>query len=236
MLQRPLHTVPRPLWLMLGLALLLQVLWQAEHGSAAPRAAALPAPPPLAALQLASLGEPQAASRLTMLYLQGFDEQPGLSLTWRELDYGRVAAWLERALALDPRSQYPLLAASQVYGAVNEPQRVRMMLDLVARHFAEDPNRRWPWLAHAALVARHRLHDPALARRYAKLLRLQATGPQVPPWARELEVFILEDLQEAQAAEVLIGALLQDGQIADPHELAFLAQRLETLRAHAVSP
>jgi hypothetical protein len=226
-----LPAVPPALRWLLALALLLQIAWQAGHRAPPPQAEDLPPPPALATLQLASLGEPLALSRLTMLYVQGFDEQAGLSIAWRQMDYGRIRAWLARALELDPRSQYPLLAASEVYGAVNDPARVRLMLDFVYARFADDPNRRWPWLAHAALVAKHRLHDLPLARQYARALRLQATGPEVPPWARELEAFILEDMNEREAARVLIGGLIKSGQITDPHELAFLARRLDALAA-----
>ena len=231
MRQRPFSAVPRAVLALLAVALAAQIAWQASRPAPQLQARALPPAPSLATLQLASLGEPVALSRLTMLYVQGFDEQAGLAIAWRDLDYGRIAQWLQRVLELDPRSQYPLLAASEVYGAVGDPARVRLMLDFVYVHFAEDPNRRWPWLAHAALVARHRLHDLPLARRYAQAIRLQATGPQVPAWARELEVFVLEDMQEIDSARALIGALLESGQITDPHELQFLSQRLDQLAA-----
>jgi len=226
---KPVGAVPRAVLALLALTLVLQILWQA--GAAPPRARArdLPPAPSLAALRLAALGEPVALSKLTMLYVQGFDEQAGVSVAWRDLDYAKVARWLQRVLELDPRGQYPLLAASQVYGAVADPARARVMLDFVHARFAEDPNRRWPWLAHAALVARHRLHDLPLARRYAQAIRLQATGPHVPAWAREMEVFILEDMNERDSARALIGGLLRDGLITDPHELKFLSDRLDQL-------
>jgi hypothetical protein len=226
---KPVGAVPRAVLALLALTLALQMLWQAA--AAPPRAQArdLPPAPALAALRLAALGEPVALSKLTMLYVQGFDEQAGLSIAWRDLDYGKVALWLQRVLELDPRGQYPLLAASEVYGAVADPARARVMLEFVYARFTEDPNRRWPWLAHAALVARHRLHDLPLARRYAQAIRLHATGPQVPAWAREMEVFILEDMNELDSARALIGGLLRDGLITDPHELQFLSDRLDQL-------
>ena len=46
--------------------------------------------------------------------------------------------------------------------------------------FFRDPDRRWPWLAHAALVAKHRLADLPLARRYASAVQRYARGPDVP--------------------------------------------------------
>jgi hypothetical protein len=226
---------PRRVLLALLLALAAQLAWQA--GQPAPRAHAqdLPPPPSTAALQLAALGDPVALSRVTMLYVQGFDEQAGISIAWRELDYGRVVGWLQRVLDLDPRSQYPLLAASTVYGAVSDPARARQMLDFVYARFAEDPDRRWPWLAQAALAARHRLHDLPLARRYAAAIRQQATGPGVPPWARELEIFMAEDMDELDAARALAGALLRSGRITDPHELQFLAERLQQLEQRSAN-
>ncbi|WP_229263134.1 hypothetical protein [Duganella dendranthematis] len=218
----------RVLWAVL-FALTLQILWQASRPPVRARARDLPPAPSLATLQLAALGDPVALSKATMLYVQGFDEQAGVSIAWRNLDYVKVALWLQRVLDLDPRSQYPLLAASEVYGAVSDPARARLMLDFVYARFTEDPNRRWPWLAHAALVAKHRLHDLPLARRYAAAIRMQATGPNVPAWARELEIFIAEDMNELDAARALIGGLLQSGQITDPNELKFLAARLDQL-------
>ena len=228
---RPLSHVPPGVMLALAAALLAQLWWHALQARPEAQLRPLAPAPSLTALRLASMGEPVALSKALMLYLQSQDDQDGKSIGWRELDYDRVRDWLARALALDPRSQYPLLAASEVYGAVGDPARVRTMLDFVYQRFGEDPNRRWPWLAHAALVARHRLHDLPLARRYAQAIRIHATGAGVPPWARELEAFMLEDMDELDSAQALIGALLHSGQVGDPRELAFLERRLATLKA-----
>ncbi|HEX8405181.1 MAG TPA: hypothetical protein VF670_11230 [Duganella sp.] len=226
---KPLKAVPAAVIALLVLALLAQILWRQGQPPARARARDLPAAPSLAALRLAALGEPVALAKATMLYVQGFDEPAGASIAWRDLDYATVATWLQRVLELDPRGQYPLLAASQVYGAVSDPARARLMLEFVYARFDEDPDRRWPWLAQAALVAKHQLRDLPLARRYARAIRLRATGPQVPAWARELEVFILEDMNELDGARALIGGLLRDGRITDPNELQFLTRRLQRL-------
>lgn len=227
--RRPPGRMPRWLTPLLLLAVLLQGLWQSVQPAPRAQAAALQPAPPLALLQLASLGEPVALAKALMLYVQSHDEQAAVSIAFGALDYPRVLSWLQASLALDPRSQYPLLAASQVYAAVSDPVRARLMLDFVYDHYRADPQRRWPWLAHAALVARHQLHDMALARRYAEALRTQAGAAQLPAWARELEIFIAADMDQAESARTLIGALIASGQIRDPHELAFLAQRLEQL-------
>jgi hypothetical protein len=198
---------------------LLNSAWLPAPGA---RVEAVPAAPSSAWLRAASLGESEVAARVLMLHVQTFDE----GRRWDELDYTALAAWLDRALDLDPRGQAPLLAAADVYGAVHDPARVRIMLDWIARRFDEDPGRRWPALAHAALLARHRLHDAALAQRYAQALRLRATGPGVPPWVRDLEP-LLAQASERDAARAIAGGLIASGQVRDAAQLQWLERRLQ---------
>lgn len=231
--ERPLSAVPAPLWLLLGAALAGQLAWQAARHPAAANAADLPQAPSVAALRLASFGEPQALARLAMLYLQSFDLRAGNTLPYRELDYAKLEHWLASILALDPRSSYPLFSAARVYAEVDDPQRCRLMLEFIYREFLRDPNARWQWLAHAALLAKHRLHDLPLARRYAAAVQRDTTDPRVPLWARQMEIFILEDMNELEAAKIMIGGLLESGAVRDPDEARFLAQHLRELEARA---
>jgi len=188
-----------------------------------------------AALRAASLGEPAAASRLAMLYVQAFDLGAGNALPYRRLDYARLRGWLRAALDTDPRSDYPLFAAARIYAEVDDPARCRVMLDFVHEAFLEDPDRRWPWLAQAALVAKHRLRDLPLARRYAADLQRLASDPSMPLWARQMEVFIAEDMNELEAARIMLGGLLESGKLDDPDERRFLKQRLEELERRIAS-
>src|SRR5204862_1743132 len=110
-----------------------------------------------------------------------------------------------------------------------DPAKMRAMLDFVFREFAGDPNRRWPALAHAALLAKHRLHDLPLARRYAATLQRLTTDESVPLWARQMEVFILEDMNELEAARIVLGGLLASGRLRDEDERRFLEARLREL-------
>jgi hypothetical protein len=191
----------------------------------------LPPPPRPEALRLASFGESEAAARLAMLYLQAFDYGGANRVPYQKLDYERLIGWLESILALDPRSDYPLFSAARIYAEIPDPARSRRVLEFVYRAFFDDPNRRWPWLAHAALVAKHRLGDLPLALRYAQAVERYTTDPNVPLWAKQMEIFILEDMNELQAARIMIAGLLQSGRIRDPAELRFLRQRLEELEA-----
>lgn len=229
--ERPLQAVPGWLWLGLAAALAAQVAWQAARAPAPPAAADLPPAPRAGALRLASFGEPEALARVAMLNLQSFDLGGANALPYRRLDYARLVQWLGAILALDPRSEYPLFSAARVYAEVDDAARSRIMLEFIYHEFFADPNRRWPWLAHAALLAKHRLGDLPLARRYAAAIDRFTTDPGVPLWARQMEIFILEDMDELEAARVMLGGLLESGAVHDPAEARFLRQRLEALEA-----
>lgn len=227
--ERPISAVPKPALLLLALALAAQALWHFSHPLPAARADNLPPPPPLSSLELAGFGEPIALAKALMLYLQAFDNQAGIGIPYRYLDYDRLQKWLALVLQLDPPGQYPLFAASRVYGEVRDPAKQRAMFDFVYRQFFLDPNRRWKWLANAAVMSKHRLHDLPRARLYAQAIRLYATGKEVPNWAKQMEIFILEDMNEYDSARILLGGLLRSGQITDPHELRFLEERLDKI-------
>jgi hypothetical protein len=173
------------------------------------------------ALRLASFGEREAAARIAMLYVQSFAKP----------DYPRLVEWLRVILQLDPRSAYPLFSAARVYAETQDAARSRLALEFVYQEFLRDPERRWPWLAHAALLAKHQLKDLALARRYAAAVDRHTTAPDVPLWARQMEIFILEDMNELEAAKIMLGGLLESGAVRDPAEARFLAERLKALEA-----
>jgi len=231
--ERSLAAVPRWLWALLAAALAAQLGWQALQRPGAPAAVDLPPAPAPAALRLASLGEPAAAARVFMLYLQAFDLGGGNALPYRDLDYGRLIGWLRAVLALDPRSEYPLFSAARLYAEVPDAAKSRRMLEFIHEEFLKDPNRRWQWLAHAAFVAKHRLKDLELARRYAAAIDRHTTSSGVPLWAKQMQIFILEDMNELEAAKIMLGGLLASGAIRDPAEARFLRQRLEELERRA---
>lgn len=229
MSERRLSVVPGAVIALLVFAFLAQVAWHGARADLKAVAQALPPPPSASALRLASFGDPIVFAKTLMLWLQAHDNQPGISIPFRALDYGRVQSWLHRILTLDPKGQYPLLAASRVYGAVSDDGRKRMMLDFVYRRFLEDPDGRWRWLAHAAIVAKHQLKDSQLALKYARAITDRARGDQVPAWARDMTVVVLEDMGELDDAKFLIGGLIHSGRVTDPHEIRFLERKLEEL-------
>ena len=195
--QRPWTSVPRPLCWLLAACLLLQLGWRLAQQHTPAQARPLPAAPPASVARLVSLGEPLAMSKAMLLYLQSFEDQPGVILPWRELDYDRLAGWLETAQTLDPRSRYALVPPAKCTD-VADPQRARRMLAFVAASFAADPRSAARHGAGGA-GAKHQLHDLPLALSYARALRQLTTGSHVPPWVREMEAFLLEDMDQLDA-------------------------------------
>jgi len=233
--ERALGVVPPWLWVALALALAAQVTLQALRPAPAATADDLPPPPTGAALRAATMGEPAAGARLAMLYVQAFDLGAGNALPYRRLDYGRLRGWLRAILTTDPKSAYPLFAASRIYAEVDDPAKMRQMLDFVHEAFLEDPNRRWQWLAQASYLAKHRLRDLRLALGYAADLERLTTDPGIPLWAKQMQIFIAEDMNELEAARIMLGGLLESGKLEDPGERRFLQERLEELERRTAS-
>ena len=225
------RNAPRPLLALFIALLAAQIGLRAHQPLPTATAQSLDTPPPGDLLRGASLGEPTPLAGLLALRLQAFDNQPGVSIPFTALSYDRVEAWLSAMLALDPDASYPLLMASHIYPQVPDPAKQRAMLDFTYQAFLADPDRRWRWLAHAALIAKHRLHDLPLALKYARAVAEKAHGADVPHWAQQMPIFILEDMGELEAAKIELGALLATGSISDPREKHFLTERYLELEA-----
>jgi hypothetical protein len=44
-----------------------------------------------------------------------------------------------------------------------------------------------------------------------------------------MKIIVLEDMGQLEAAKILVGALIDSGEIADPYELNFLTHKIATL-------
>jgi hypothetical protein len=227
--ERPLSHVSPSVLALLAAGLALQIGLHAVAPEPEAKAQDLTQPPAASLLRLASLGEPIGLAKILMLQLQAFDYQSGTKIPYKDLDYTRLEAWLSRILELDPAGQYPLLAAARLYAEVPREVKQRSMMDFIYRQYFLDPNRRWPWLAHAAFLAKHRLKDMGLALKYAAALQKYTTAKGVPPWVTTMEIFIREDMNELETARMMIGGLLASGKITDRGELNFLDGRLREI-------
>lgn len=226
---RPVADVPGSIKLLLLVTLLLQLLWHSLQDPVVAKAEDLAPPLSTRTYVMSSLGEPIATSKFLNLWLQAFDNQPGASISFHQLNYPRITQWLDTILELDPEGHYPMLVAARVYGSVKNPEKQRIMMDYIFYKFNENPNKYWRWLAHVIITAKHELKDNDLALKYANALAEKATGKNVPYWARDMKIIVLEDMGEVEAAKILVGALIDSKEITDPYELNFLAQKIKVL-------
>lgn len=221
--------VPLSIRILLVVMLVVQVVWHSQQEPVVAKADDLPYPMSARTYVISSLGEPVAISKLLNLWLQAFDNQPGISIPFRQLDYSRVIRWLDTSLDLDPDGRYPMLVAARVYGSVSDKKRQRQMMDYIFYKFKEDPGKHWRWLAHAVITAKHELKDFDLALKYANALAEQDKSIKIPYWARDMKIIVLEDMGEVEAAKILVGALIESGDITDPYELGFLSEKIAEL-------
>ena len=233
MRERSIILIPKSILVFVVLGLMAQVYWHGLQTEYQAKAENLVSPPETSSLRLLGFGDPVSLAKVMMLWLQAFDNQPGISVPFSQLDYDKVQAWLTAVVELDPRGQYPLLAASRLYSRVPDKEKQRQMLDFVYEQFFLDPANRWPWLAHAAIVAKHRLKDMQLALKFSRAITDKSNSNDIPSWASQMQVVILEDMGEFQAAQLLIGGLLENGTIKDPNEVRFLNERLQTMEENS---
>jgi hypothetical protein len=226
---RPIRDVPRAIIILLLIALMAQLSWHGRQQPIGARANDLPYPLSTRAYVIASLGEPVVVAKLLNLWLQAFDNQPGISIPLHALDYGVVSQWLDTILELDPNGDYPMLAAARVYGSVNDRAKQRAMMNYIYDKFTQDPDKHWRWLANAVIIAKYELKDMQLALKYAEALADSTTSEKVPYWAKDMKIVVLEDMGEIEAAKVLVGGLIASGEITDPNELNFLENKIRAL-------
>ena len=81
--------VPFAVIIALALAGLAQMVFAAARPAPAARASELDYPPGATTLRVASVGEPIGASQGLTLSLQAYDNQPGISIPFLDLDYDR---------------------------------------------------------------------------------------------------------------------------------------------------
>ena len=227
--ERNIDSVPRFVLAGLIILILIELTWAVFRMPPKAHKEQLGNPPPVSYMRLSSLGDDIFLSRVLALWLQSFDYQPGISLSYKELDYDRLVSWLNTILKLDPRYQYPLLLATRIYGEVNDASKQRKIIEYARHAFIDRPNSRWRWMAHAVYLAKYRLGDLDLALDLARELANHVTSDTVPFWARQMHIYTLEDMGELRAAKILLGGLLESGEVKDPKEVYFLKKRLEEL-------
>ncbi len=173
-----------------------------------------------------AMGSDRLWSYLLLLNVQLHDNQKGRHVNYRQLDYQVLRQWLLRLYELNPQSEYPAFLASRIYSQVDDPQKVRLMIELVDELFERNPEQHWRRMTEACLLAKHQLQDLPLALSLAQKVAALPESYDLPFCARDMQLVLLDELNQYESAQLLISSLLQSGNIKDRDEVRFLQHRL----------
>ena len=227
---QPLRVVPLLLWALLFSAMAVQVAfvkWVLPPPEA--KAEALRPPPSEEILRWSSFGDEPVFARMLMLNLQGYDNQRGVSVPFRKLDYDVIGEWLDRIVKLDERADYPHFSAAKLYGVVNHEPRRRKMIEWVRKHFADRPDGRWEWMAFSTNLANYTLKDEELGLEMARDLRQKTTPGAVPLWPRQMEIWFIENTGDDKTAADMLRQQLLDGEVMEQLDYNFSYDRLNEI-------
>jgi len=225
--ERPLAELPRPLLFAFVLAFGVQVLMhQSNVTKASKEYRPLGKPFDAQVYARLSIGSRRLLSYLLSIRLQLHDNQAGRHVRYDQIDYLVLIEWLSQISQLNRQSEYPMMLASRIYTQTQDKPRLRSLLVFIDDQFAGQPQLHWRRQAEAILMAKHKLGDLELALEMAKRLADQPDTVQMPHWARDMHFLLLSDLNEFEAAILVVQALLKSGSITDPDELRYLKSKL----------
>ncbi len=173
-----------------------------------------------------AMGSDRLWSYLLLLNVQLHDNQKGRHVNYSQLDYRVLRQWLLTLYELNPQSEYPAFLASRIYSQVDDPQKIRLMIDLIDELFERNPEQHWRRMTEASLLAKHQLADLPLALSLAQQVAALPESYDLPFWARDMQLVLLDELNQYESAQLLISSLLESGNIKDRDEVRFLQHRL----------
>lgn len=149
-----------------------------------------------------SLGDHQAYFRAKTLELQMAGDTFGRTTALKDYDFPLLKKWFFYLDTLDSKSNFTPSIAAYYFSRTQNPPDVIYPLDYLEAHADKDPAGKWWWYSQAIYLANSVLGDKQRALEIAKKLR--ASDGDLPVWARQMEVFIHEDLGEKDAAEAVM--------------------------------
>ncbi len=191
----------------------------------------VPPPPTLKGAAVMSLGDTQFAYRYMALDLQNLGNVGRDVAPLKDYNYEALGAWFGLLYLLDPSSDYVPTIAAYYFGATRVPHDAAVIAGYLAAVGNTPGGRKWRWLAHAAYLAQHVVHDDDLALRYAQQLTvLNKAGVEMPQWARQMPAFILRNKGDLASARRMMEEMLLTDKNALPEELnvmkSFLTDQL----------
>lgn len=174
------------------------------------------------ATTMMALGDQQFGYRMIGLMLQNLGSTGGKEQGFQTYNYGRLGEWFGLASRLDPESNFVPALAAYYYGATRKVADLTPIIDYLAAVGHQPQKQKWRWLAHAVYLARYDQGDLNKALMLANQL---AALPRddMPPWARQMPVFVMNAQGDKQAAYALMMGILSSGvKDMSPTEIRFI--------------
>ncbi|MFH1157892.1 MAG: hypothetical protein V1721_03280 [Pseudomonadota bacterium] len=179
-----------------------------------------------------TLGDPEFSYRFLALVLQNLGNTGRDVVPLRSYDYEKLGRWFFLLHGLDPASDHVPMIAAYYFGGTRVPGDVAVVVDYLGVVGQLPVGEKWRWLAQAAYLARHRMHDLPLALKLAYRLSRMPGSDGFPQWARQMPAFILKEQGDREAARQMMEDMLVTEKTVHPEEINFMkAYLIEQLGA-----
>lgn len=160
-------------------------------------------PPQKLAMAAMMMGDKEFFFRANSLRIQHAGNLGGDIIPLMQMNYQRLAAWFQLLDTVNANSDVVPHMAAYLFSSTQTTQDVIPMIDYLANHARRDPVHKWRWMAQATMLARYRVQDYTRAEKLAdELARISV--PDMPPWTKQLRVFIRMDMGDKEGAMTLL--------------------------------
>ena len=182
----------------------------------------VPLAPSLFKADMTFLGDRQMAYRAYAYFLQNLGNVDGKTVSLKKYDYTNLKDWFFLTYELDPESDIVPALAAYYFGAVQDPEKTRLVLEYLKVIGSSPKEERWRWLGHAVYLARHQLKDNELALDLAYALS-ENKSPDLADWAKQMPAFILADEGDSDLAyKIMLNLLISNVDKMHPNEVNFM--------------
>lgn len=182
----------------------------------------VPPPPTTFGASLTALGDQGLAYRTYSVMLQNLGDIGGRVTMFRDYDFDMVGRWFFLLDKLDPVSQYVPYLAAFYYGATEEKEQLRPVVDYLAAVGRRPGAQRWRWMGQAVFLARFRLDDLDLALKLSHELAA-LDEPGMPRWTKQMPAFVMNAQGDRAASyQLLLTMLREEADQMQPAEVNFI--------------
>lgn len=207
------------LWIFLGAILILNICFWLGARDLQARWSNVPPVPSSFSASGFGVGDLSFSHRAYGLMIQNLGDYGGRATAFKEYNYEYLGGWLSLLSKFDPHSDFLPFLASYYFGAVEDPAKLKYLVEYLAEAGNSNQGEKWRWLAQAVYLARFKMNDMDLALELAKKLSA-LDNPNVAQWARNMPANILNAKGDKEAAyELLVNILKDSAENMKPNEV-----------------